>query len=426
MPELPSRRVVIVGGGPAGFATALALRQCLPGGEITVLCPPAPRSRRRTETFPPTLEPLLKRLGVWDDFRRDGHRPCFGSAASWGHDAVAENDFVFHPYTRGWHVDRPRFDRTLAEIAAKEGIEVLAAHLAGPLVRNRRGGWSLACASREAEAVSLEADWVVDASGRSAVVARRLGARLERTDRLVGVARPFVIPRSHVDGQGDTRSFVEATESGWWSSSWSPDGVAWVAFMTDDDLARAGHLGEPESWDRAFRGTRHLRHRLAGAEPRGNPCVQAAHSGLSNPVVGDRWLAVGDAASCLDPLSSMGVFKAFRSGILASFALRNAFDGDGAGMVRYQALHRAEYNHYLEGRARFYADEGRWPDSEFWRRRRPEPIVTPDSLGSGFARGPRRTPPSRTPLGPPGPHSDRSGPIPEPASTRAAGIVTRT
>lgn len=405
MPKQRTARVVVVGAGPAGLATALALRRAEPDLAITVLRAAPERVRRPAETLPPTIEPLLRHLGVWDAFRTDGHRPCYGSSAAWGEACSRDNDFVFHPYARGWHVDRHRFDRTLLERAVRQGIDLVEAPLTGPPARLDRGGWSLACVSDASGPFAIEADWVVDASGRSAIVARRLGARFVRTDRLVGVARSFAAPAAATNHAEDVdhRSFVEATEWGWWTVSWAPDGTAWVAFMTDDDLAKASTLRDPAVWDRLLRETRHVQDRLAGMEPRDNPVVQAAHSGFLNPVAGDRWLAVGDAASCLDPLSSMGVFKALRSGILASFALRNAFAEDDTGMARYVALHRAEYARYLEGRERFYAEEGRWPRSEFWRRRRPtaqspEPPSRPSlarpvdsSWPSGTPSGSRRT-----------------------------------
>ena len=392
-------RVVVVGAGPAGLATALALRQAEPDLAITVLRAAPERVRRPTETLPPTLEPLLRHLGVWEAFRTDGHRPSYGSSAAWGEACSRDNDFVFHPYARGWHVDRLRFDRTLLDRAVRQGVDVVDAPLAGPPARLDRGGWSLPCVSDASGPFAIEADWVVDASGRSAIVARRLGARFVRTDRSVAVARSFAFPgttASH-EGNADHRSYVEATESGWWSVGWAPDGTAWVAFMTDDDLAKSGNLRTLAAWDRLLRETRHVQDRLAGMEPRHDPVVHAAHSGFLNPVAGDRWLAVGDAASCLDPLSSMGVFKALRSGILASFALRNAFAGDDAGMTRYVALHRAEYARYLEGRERFYAEEGRWPRSEFWRRRRPtaespEPPSMPSLASPVDSSWPSETP----------------------------------
>jgi flavin-dependent dehydrogenase len=44
-------------------------------------------------------------------------------------------------------------------------------------------------------------------------------------------------------------------------------------------------------------------------------------------VAGDSWLAVGDAASTFDPLSSQGIVKVLRSGVCASYAIADPLTG---------------------------------------------------------------------------------------------------
>jgi flavin-dependent dehydrogenase len=88
-------------------------------------------------------------------------------------------------------------------------------------------------------------------------------------------------------------------------------------------------------------------------------------------VTGDAWLAVGDAATTFDPLSSQGILKSLRSGVLASYAVTDYFKGTTKGLEKYEALAAREFKDYLASRAEFYGQERRWPDSPFWRRRHP-------------------------------------------------------
>ena len=30
------------------------------------------------ESLPPECKPILEQLGLWNDFKGDGHRPCYG------------------------------------------------------------------------------------------------------------------------------------------------------------------------------------------------------------------------------------------------------------------------------------------------------------------------------------------------------------
>lgn len=69
---------------------------------------------------------------------------------------------------------------------------------------------------------TLEADFVVDASGRAALSARRVGARKVSYDRLLGAAA-YLEPREG-NGAGDSFTLVEVVASGWWYSARLPGG----------------------------------------------------------------------------------------------------------------------------------------------------------------------------------------------------------
>jgi flavin-dependent dehydrogenase len=211
----------------------------------------------------------------------------------------------------------------------------------------------------------LCARFVVDATGRSAVFARRAGARVAYADRLVGFARFFQQPAG-----GDPRTLVEAFAEGWWYTAGLPDGLCVAACMTDVDLARRLRLGEPSHWSRLLESTTHVGERLRVASPHGPLIVRPAASGRLDPAAGEDWLAVGDAASVFDPLSSQGIFKALRSGTFASYAIADRLlRGDDSGLQRYRDYVREEFRSYLRARERYYGTERRWPASEFWNRR---------------------------------------------------------
>ncbi|MGE3311384.1 MAG: FAD-dependent monooxygenase [Limisphaerales bacterium] len=374
-PDPKSVDVAIFGAGPAGLATALALRQAAPRVSVLVIRNEGSGPARTAETLPPPAEPLLKHLGAWDALVRDGHLPSFGSAAAWGGSSLQTHDYIFHPHQRGWHIDRSRFDALLVRIARDHEIPILDAVRADPItlipqpIPPHGKGWRFAVPSADPKSQGrvIEAGWVVDATGRGAVMARKLGARRELHDRLVAAVRRFQMPRAFLESEH--RSLVESFEHGWASLGWTPEGHGIVAFMTDDDLAVAARLRSEERWASWLEHTPHLRSRLRSALPLGPVTIRPAQSGRLDRVSGDRWIAVGDAASTLDPLSSMGVFKALRSGIIASFALRDHLEGIEAAWERYGTWVRREYDGYWGGRTEFYRAERRWPSAPFWRRR---------------------------------------------------------
>jgi flavin-dependent dehydrogenase len=362
--------VAVVGGGPGGCAAALALRAHAPGLSVALVEATDYAEPRVGETLPPPAASLLRHLGVWDAYAAQGHRAAYGTAAAWGEARPRENDFFFQPHGVGWHLDRGAFDGMLADQAASQGVRVLRATRVLDAARGD-GGWRLALSGGD----ELRARLLVDATGAGAVLARRQGgARLVVHDRLAGFVRFFRQP----PGSGAPHTLVEAFADGWWYTAPLPDGRRVVACMTDSDLARGLRLDQDAPWRDLLDATAPgVRASLNHAVQDGDPVVRAARSRRLEPAAGNDWIAVGDAASTFDPLSSQGILKALRSGIFAAYAAGDLLaKGDDAGMHRYRAFVRREFDGYLRTRAAFYVSEGRWPEREFWRRRHAESMET--------------------------------------------------
>jgi flavin-dependent dehydrogenase len=352
--------VAIIGGGPAGSAAGLSLRAHAPGLSVVLLEASAYESPRVGETLPPLARRLLEHLGVWEAFRQQGHREVHGTTAAWGSGVPHDREYLFTTQGNGWHLDRAAFDALLAREAETRGVTLLRQTR---VRRTTRGGstWHLHLASGE----PLTARFLVDATGASAAFARRCGARFVTSDRLAGFARLF-----EEEEGNDPRTLVEAFADGWWYTAGLPGGLRIAACLTDADLAQRLRLGEPAGWDHQLDATEQIRELLSGSRPKGPVVVRPTQSRRLEPAAGDGWLAVGDAASLFDPLSSQGILKGLRSGIFASYAIGDLLvKGDESGLVRYGRYVRQEFESYSRVRARYYAEERRWPESEFWRRR---------------------------------------------------------
>jgi len=351
--------VVIVGGGPAGCATGLALRDHAPALRVVLVEASAYDSPRLGETLPPLSRRLLEHLGVWEPFRRQGHRPVHGTAAAWGSAEPLDRDYLFTTQGNGWHLDRAAFDAMLAVEAEHRGVTVLRQTRVSRADREAQV-WRL-----RLQGGALTARFLVDATGASATFARRSGARFVASDRMAGYARIF----EDVAGS-DPRTLVEAFSDGWWYTAGLPGGLRIAACLTDVDLARRLRLAEPAQWARRLAATDSVRDLLRGARPRGPVVVRPTQSRRLEPAAGEGWLAVGDAASLFDPLSSQGILKGLRSGVFAGYAIGDLLcRGDNRGLERYDRYVREEFTSYCRARARYYAEERRWPESEFWRRR---------------------------------------------------------
>jgi hypothetical protein len=110
------------------------------------------------------------------------------------------------------------------------------------------------------------------------------------------------------------------------------------------------------------------------------PSVHAAHSQRLARITGAAWLAVGDAATTFDPLSSQGICKGLRTGIMAAYAIGDYFKGSSAGLEKYEAIVAREFEEYLRVRADYYGRERRWCDAPFWHRRHGHITLAPGQL----------------------------------------------
>jgi flavin-dependent dehydrogenase len=94
----------------------------------------------------------------------------------------------------------------------------------------------------------------------------------------------------------------------------------------------------------------------------------ASFSGLDK-TVGNGWVAVGDAAISLDPLSSSGISAAMLAGLHAGTALAAWAQGDNNALKFYERILVQVCNNHSDQRKRFYALEKRWLNTTFWLNR---------------------------------------------------------
>lgn len=352
--------VAIVGGGPAGAAVAISLRQHESSLSLALVEGTELARRRVGESLSPLAHRLLAHLAVADLVGAPHAVESHGSAASWGSAELRPNEFFLGTHGPGWQLDRAAFDGALVARAEDRGTVVLR----GARVERIEREDGRRCL-RLSTGARLRARFVVDATGRRASIARRCGARCEALDQMVGIVNWF-----EDDGGEDPRTVVEATADGWWYTAGLPCEGRVVAFMTDRDIAVGNDLQHGDGWRRALGHTRHMSTLLAGREPFGPTLVRATESKRCDPAWGPDWLAVGDAASTYDPLSSQGIAKAMQSGIFASYAIADQLvRADDAGLRRYGRFVRTEFARYERTRRRYYRVEDRWPEREFWRRR---------------------------------------------------------
>ncbi len=335
----PAYDVAVIGGGPGGSTVATHLAR---GGLNVALFEREVFPRFKVgESLVPATMLLLQRLGALDPVARGGFQVKYGASfldqeTGLGHDFYFLKGMPWPNWT--YNVPRAQFDTILLEHSRKQGVTVYQPA-------------TVARVSLDAEGVDLgvetagehtdyRARFLVDASGRDAFLASREGRR-RRVPNLGKVAL-----FAHYRGadrfpgiqEGNIRLYL--FNGGWF---W------WIPFTNDVTSVGAvlhartvrEHAGTPEDlFESVVRRCDAVREHLGRAE-RVTPIHRVANFAYTNtPIVGDRFLSVGDAIAFIDPIFSSGVFIAMRSGELAAETILAAFASDRFSARRFARYER--------------------------------------------------------------------------------------
>ena len=386
--------VVVIGAGPAGSATAITLARF--GQRVLLVDEQVSPRFKLGESLPPTCIGLVKHfLG---NLESSGLHPggvfrTAGNVSVWATAQAQTTDFFFTQSGFGLCVDRLAFDAALRSNAIASGAALLKGMRFESCTRIVDGpfNWRLSLSSPGQTQVH-RTRYLVDGSGRWAVVAKALGVYTDSADDLFAYAQWFTAV-----GEDDDRfTRIEAGPHGWWYSNRLPGAEdnavrRLVVFHSDKDLPEAKRAARQEGFNQLLDDSTHIgpllkarRYRPCGTI-RGAP----ANSQRLGVFCGDAWLAVGDAAQAYDPLSSQGIDKALRTGSHAGHMIHYALTdnprsgtdlGSGNAFIQQYAEQQQQlWQKYWSLRDFYYRAQPRWPDKPFWQRRH-RPRLSPGHL----------------------------------------------
>ena len=344
----------MLGGGPAGASAAKLLSEW---GHAVRLITRTAADARLAVSIPPSCHKLFDAIGISDAIDRAGFVRTTGNTVWWGHAEPRVERFA--DGARGWQVATQVLEDVLLAEAARAGVAI-----------ERR-------AIAEDDLVLRADRFVIDATGRSGVLARTMGGRVYgEGPRTVALAASWTRAGAW-PVPDDTHTLVESYASGWaWSVPTGP-GTRHIAVMVDpqrsglarDVPARDVYLAE-------IAKTVAFRSLVGAARCADGPWGWDATGYRADRYAGGGWLLAGDAGSFIDPLSSAGVKKALASGWLAAVAVHTSLVSPGMRAHALAFFSQREQDierHHARMSRLFLAEVAPTHPHAFWRDRSDPP-----------------------------------------------------
>jgi len=350
--------VVIIGGAFSGAATGLLLKRRSPELRVLIVEKAEAFDRKVGESTTEVSSCFLTRvLGLANylghhQLAKQGLRMWFTRSPDEAFDECAEIGARYNSRLAGFQVDRSTLDEHLLSLAAGAGCVVWRPAKVAKIELGGAGKNALEVTAG-GETRGVLARWVVDASGRVAMIARKRGCLGPMREHPVNSLWARFSGVKDWDGNELRQKFPKWAGATLAARGWATNhlcGLGWwcwiiplkggdvsVGLVYDERL-----FSPPEGGTIAARLMAHCRAHPVGREILGEarPIAgdERAYSQLPyrvGEVMGDGWACVGDAAGFLDPLYSPGLdFCAFTVQATASM-IADACEGKAPDVAGY-------------------------------------------------------------------------------------------
>ncbi len=345
--------VVIIGGGPAGAATALYLEK---EGIQSIIVEKDEFPRYHIgESLTGECGKCLRTLGFGEEMEQYEH-PVKRGVKVFG--PSGKNSFYVPVMTRSdegdlavsstWSMPRDIFDKMLLDGAIERGTKLIRGQATAPILNENGGVRGVEVRTSDGEEMRIEAEVVVDASGPATFLSNKgVAGEKSRGNYSRQIAIFSQVKNAIRDDEatrGDTLIFFQKKNHWSWFIPLDDETVSvGVTVPSDyflskneskhDFLVRELHEVNPE-----------IKKRIPKVVLTEKARAISNYSYHIKEFTGDGFLCVGDSHRFIDPIFSFGVYFGIKEGEFSAKAIKAYLDGETRG----QANPFAEYQRKSE------------------------------------------------------------------------------
>lgn len=312
--------VIVIGGGPGGSTAAELLAR--KGLDVAIIEREEYPRFHIGESLLPASMPLFKENGFFDVLNSGKYLQKYGARFI----DYRNEDEIYFGFADGFNADIPmafevercEFDKDILDYAVKRGAKLYQPENLIEIDMSATG------VRIQTDKRTLEADYVIDASGRDSVIGKRLKIRQVNPDlNNVGVFAHYRgVKRRSGQSEGDIT--IGLLPNGAWT---------WIIPFKGDItsvgvVATAKFFGNPDLetyLKENLLKSSTVREVMFGAERVNEIRSIGNYSHTCERFFGERWILSGDAALFLDPIFSSGVQMSVSSSSFAAQTVLAAF-----------------------------------------------------------------------------------------------------
>jgi flavin-dependent dehydrogenase len=335
--------VIVIGGGPTGSTSATLLAQ--KGYRVLVLEKEKFPREHVGESLIPLTYSAIKNMGLLEDLKKISTRKpgvSFVSADGNNQSLWCFKNIIKDESYLSFHVIRSAFDKLLLDNSKKKGAEVLEEFMVKDVLMDLPdGNVEVTAVSQDTTEHKFRARFLIDASGQSTFLGRKLGVK-KSFDDLDRVAIFNHWTNSEYDAslkEGVIKIvYMGGEKKGWcWVIPVSTNHLS-IGIVINNSYVRsqkekfqkAGSANwEKDLYVQELFESKVIKKILKNAKLEHRTLIIGDYSYYCEKKYGSNYAMLGDAAAFLDPIFSSGIYVGMHSAELVTEAIHQKFSGNG-------------------------------------------------------------------------------------------------